>query len=199
MEKRQVAIRVHRPSGREKLFFFLAGVITSVPLTIFVELYLGSLLTGLSVFASTVISSVIFAPFVEEFSKAYPLFYRHGETERSIVNLAVYVGLGFGVVEFFEYVFLLNVPVVDRIPGVFFHAASTAITAYGIANRKTVRYYLLAVGLHLTNNLLAIVSPLDFSALITVITVFIAYWLYGKTQERVIKDDYAEVTEFQST
>ena len=91
------------------------------------------------------------------------------------------VGLEFGIVEFLQYVFLLNVPVIDRIPGLFFHPASTAITAYGIANRKTGRYYLLAVGLNFTNNFLAVVSPAPFSVLVSGVTVLIAYQLYLST------------------
>ena len=198
MEIKQITIKVHRPSTREKGFYFLAGVITSVPMAVFFETYLQSALGGLSTIVATVISVAFAAPFVEEFSKTFPLFYRHGETQRSIINLAVLVGLGFGIVEFLEYVFLLGVPIIDRIPGLFFHPASTAITAYGIAKRKTGRYYMLAVGLHVANNFLAVISSAPTSILITGLTVVIAYQLYRKTQEIVIKDDYAEITELQS-
>ena len=198
MENRQITIRVHRPSTREKSFYFLAGVVMSVPMAVFFETYMQSALSGLSTIVATVISVAVIAPFVEEFSKAFPLFYRHGETQRSIVNLAVLVGLGFGIVEFLEYIFLLGVPVIDRIPGLFFHPASTAITAYGIGKKKTGRYYMLAVGLHVSNNFLAVVSPAPFSILVSGLTVLIAYNLYCKTQEKIIKDDYAEVTELLS-
>ena len=75
-------------------------------------------------------SAVIFAPFIEEFAKVFPLYYRHGETERSIMNLAVLTGLEFGVTEFVLYVFTLGVPFISRIPGLIFHASSTGITAY---------------------------------------------------------------------
>jgi len=44
---------------------------------------------------------VILAPFIEELAKVFPLFYRHGETERSLVTLGLLIGLGFGVAEFF--------------------------------------------------------------------------------------------------
>jgi len=192
-----ITIKVHVPSTREKSFFFLAGVIMSVPMAVFFEAYLDSALSGLSTIVATIISVALIAPFVEEFSKAFPLFYRHGETQRSIVILAVCVGLGFGIVEFLEYVFLLHVPVIDRIPGLFFHPASTAITAYGIATKKTTRYYLLAVGLHFANNFSAIISPVPISTIIVAITVVIAYRLYTKTQETIIPDDYAEVTEVE--
>jgi len=198
VESKQITIKVHRPGTREKGFYFVAGIIISVPMAVFFETYLQAALSGLSTIVATVISVAVIAPFVEEFSKAFPLFYRHGETQRSVVNLAVCVGLGFGIVEFLEYVLLLGVPVVDRIPSLFFHPASTAITAYGIAKRKTGRYYALAVGLHFANNFLAVISPAPISILITGITVLIAYRLYGKTQEIIIKDDYAEVTELES-
>jgi RsiW-degrading membrane proteinase PrsW (M82 family) len=198
MERKHIAIKVHRPSRRELTFFFLAGVIMSVPMTVFVDQYLISALSWLPTVAVTIISAVIFAPFVEEFSKAFALFYRHGETQRSIMTLAICVGLGFAIVEFLEYVFLLGVPAIDRIPGIFFHPASTSITAYGIATRKTTRYYLLAVGLHFANNFLAVFLPGLTSIFVVAITVFIAYQLYNKTQEEIIEDDYAEVMELKT-
>ena len=74
MESKYINIKVHRPSSREKTFFLFAGVMTRVPLTIFIEQYLESLLSGFSVLLATVISVVIFAPSVEELSKAYPYF-----------------------------------------------------------------------------------------------------------------------------
>ena len=89
-------------------------------------------------FFAQVCSSVIFAPFVEEFAKVFPLIYRHGETERSLLDLGILVGLGFGVTEFALYVFTLGAPVLSRVPGVIFHASSTGITAYGIAKKKPI-------------------------------------------------------------
>lgn len=198
MERKHIAIKVHRPSRREMTFFFLAGAIMSVPITVFVEQYLVSALSLLPTVVVTIITAVIFAPFVEEFAKSYALLYRHGETQRSIIALAVLVGLGFGLVEFLEYVFLLGAPATDRMPGLFFHPASVAITAYGIASRKTKRYYLAAVGLHFANNLLAVFFSGYGSIFVVAATVFIAYQLYSKTQEKIIQDDYAEVTEVLS-
>ena len=105
MAKNEVTVSLHRPSFNEKMFFLLSGAIVSVPLTLFVEQNFGNpLLTGFSAFDVTLITVAVFAPFVEEFSKIFPLFYRHGETQRSIFNLALFVGLGFGIVEFFTYV-----------------------------------------------------------------------------------------------
>ena len=49
------------------------------------------------------------APFIEELAKVFPLFYRHGETERSIVMLGILIGLGFGITEFVLYVAVLGV------------------------------------------------------------------------------------------
>jgi RsiW-degrading membrane proteinase PrsW (M82 family) len=77
---------------------------------------------------------------VEEVAKVFPLFYRHGETERSIFNLGVLVGLGFGVTEFALYVFTLNAFFIFRLPGIIFHASSAGITAYGIAKKKPVLF-----------------------------------------------------------
>ncbi len=98
---------------------------------------------------------IILAPFIEELAKVFPLFYRHGETERSIVTLGILIGLGFGISELVLYVAFLGVPLIDRIPGVIFHASSAAITAYGIAKKNPLPYYLLAVVLHVANNFFA--------------------------------------------
>ena len=89
----------------------------------------------LSLFYATLCSTAIAAPFIEEFTKDYPLFYRHGESERSIFTLGFLVGLGFGVSEFFVYVLALGVLILIKVPGIFFHAASTSISAYGIAKK----------------------------------------------------------------
>ena len=107
----------------------------SIPLTIFVASLANPLLVGIETTVATLISTALFAPFVEEFSKIFPLYYRHGETQRSILDLAIMVGLGFGIVELLTYVFLAGVSVFPRIPGLFFHPSSTAIAAYGIARK----------------------------------------------------------------
>ena len=148
MEKNHVTIHIHRPSTNEKAFFLLSRAIVSVPLTLFVEQFANPFLGGLSTFDITLITVALFAPFVEEFSKVFPLFYRHGETQRSIFNLALFVGLGFGIVEFITYVATYGPAIIpDRIPGLFFHPASTSITAYGIATKRPAPYYLAAVSL----------------------------------------------------
>jgi hypothetical protein len=98
------------------------------------------------------------------------------------------VGLGFAIVELLEYVFLFGTPVVYRIPGLFFHPSSTAIAAYGIAKKKPLPFYLLAVTLHFGANFLAIVNPFPISGSILVVglTVFLAYRFYIGTKEKVI-------------
>src|SRR4030042_1950616 len=111
-------------SVREMLFFFLCGVVISIPLTLFIYQYSNTLMAGLVPLIATFIARTIFAPFVEEFAKAYPLFYRHGETERSIFSLALSVGIGFAIVELATYVSALEVPVATRLPGLFFHPTS---------------------------------------------------------------------------
>ena len=188
MEGTKRTIKIHKPDLDEKIFFFLMGVAISVPLTLFIYRYLDLLLVGIDPFLIAFFSRVIFAPFVEEFSKAYPLFYRHGETERNIFNLSLIVGLGFGIVEFLTYVFVLGVPVIFRVPGIIFHSASTAISGYGIAKKRPVPYYLIAVILHLTNNYVSLTNPYPLvgSALVVSITVFIAWWLRKDTKDDVL-------------
>jgi hypothetical protein len=188
MGEGECVIKIHKPDVDEKLFFFLCGVITSVPLTLFVAQFANSFLSGMDMFYATLISAAGFTPFIEEFAKVFPLFYRHGETERSIFSLALFVGLGFGVVELLTYAFLLGVNPIARLPGLFFHPASTAIAAYGIATKRPLPFYLVAVSLHFANNFLAVVSPsgIPFSGIITAITVLLCWRLYSRTRERFI-------------
>jgi RsiW-degrading membrane proteinase PrsW (M82 family) len=60
---------------------------------------------------------IVLDPFIEEILKVSPLFYRHGETERSLETLGLSIGLGFGIAEFVEYVVFGGVPFIVRIPG----------------------------------------------------------------------------------
>ena len=188
MKPEECVIPIHKPKTTEMLFFFSCGIIMSVPISIFTASLADSLLVGLDAFLATLISTAVFTPFIEEFSKVFPLYFRHGETQRSILNLAIMVGLGFGIVELFTYVFLIGTPVVFRLPGLFFHPASTAIEAYGIATKRPLIFYALAVSLHFANNFLAIVNPFPFSASIFVLglTVWLVWTFYRRTQEKVI-------------
>ena len=190
MQEEKVIIQIHKPDASELLFFFACGAIISIPLTLFIYQYIEPILIGLDPFTATFISSAIFAPFVEEFSKAYPLFYRHGETERSIFNLALLVGLGFGIVELATYV-SLGVPIISRLPGLFFHPASASITAYGIATKRPVPFYVAAVALHFSYNFLALMSRLDFpigffAFFVMAITLFSSWQLRNRTKAKII-------------
>ena len=185
----KAVIPVHKPDVKEKIFFFISGLLMSVPFTLFLSDFTDSLCNVLPIFFGQVCSIVLFAPFIEEFAKVFPLYYRHGETERSIMTLAVLTGLGFGLTEFVLYVFTLGELYTSRIPGLIFHASSAGITAYGIAKKKPLRFYLVAVSLHLTNNLFAL---LDASLLylpgigVLVATYLLAWRLYQRTSENVV-------------
>ena len=177
--KRECVIPLHKPGTREKIFFFASGLLVSVPFALFFAQFYD--------FLPLLISSAIIAPFIEELAKVFPLFYRHGETERSIVTLGILIGLGFGVTELVLYVFVLGVSPLDRIPGVVFHASSAGITAYGIAKKFPLPFYLIAVGLHVANNFFALIGD-QFLGLIVqllvLITVFyLAYYLYNKASK----------------
>ena len=119
-------------------------------------------------------SIAIFTPFIEEFAKAYPLFYRHGESVRSLFLLGFLVGFGFGFAEFLLYVLVYNQLWFVRVPAVFFHAASTSIVAYGIRASRSWLFYLVAVVLHFAVNFAAL---FPFLWWITMIALFIAYYL----------------------
>jgi len=192
----EVVISVHRPSLGEKLFFLLSGMVSSVPLTLLVNQFASSFLGSLSLFYAVLVSVVLFSPFVEEFAKAFPLLYRHGETERSIFTLGLLVGLGFGLAEFVLYVFVLGVPFVYRLGGIVFHAASTSITAYGIATKRAGLFYLVSVGLHFSNNLVAFVfSLVDPAAVfgpgslgsyaVMAATLFLSLRCYNRASEKI--------------
>jgi RsiW-degrading membrane proteinase PrsW (M82 family) len=188
MAEGKVTIHLHKPDADELIFFFLCGVVISVPLTLFIYQYTDALLVGLNAFTIALVSQVIIAPFIEEFSKAYPLFYRHGETQRSIFNLGLLVGLGFGLVEMLTYVSVLNTPLVYRLPGLLFHPASASITAYGIAIKRPLPFYLLAVFFHFSNNYFALISniPLIASIFVVTATVLAAWQLHSRTKEKIV-------------
>jgi RsiW-degrading membrane proteinase PrsW (M82 family) len=187
--EQKATISVHKPDLKEKIFFLLSGLLVSVPFTLFFSDFSNSLCVAMPLLFAQVCSSVIFAPFIEEVAKVFPLFYRHGETERSILDLGIIVGLGFGVTEFALYVFTLGSFFLSRIPGVIFHASSTCITSYGIAKKKPVPFYLISVALHLANNLLALFSN-SFSyipGLLILITAYLLAWrLYLRTSETIV-------------
>lgn len=187
MESLQESIlSVHKPDTKEKIFFFFSGLLVSVPLTLFFSNFADTLCVALSPIFAEICSIVVFAPFIEEFAKVFPLFYRHGETERSIMILAILTGLGFGITEFMLYVFALGVPFIYRISGVLFHASSAGITAYGIAKRRPLLYYFIAVLLHLVNNLFAVVDTLLLylpGVAVLVGALFLAWRFYCRTSE----------------
>ncbi len=166
-------IPIHKPKLREYLFFFASGILISIPFAAFFEqLYPAAFPVALLV--------IVLAPLIEELAKVYPLFYRHGETERSLVTLGLLIGLGFGIAELVEYVVVGGVPLVVRLPGIIFHASSATITAYGVAKKKPLPYYLIAVGLHLVNNFFAVASDFlgIFVQLLVLITAYLLAWRY---------------------
>jgi RsiW-degrading membrane proteinase PrsW (M82 family) len=137
-------------------------------------------------FFFTLFSVAILPPLIEEFAKAYPIFYRHGETERSIFVLGFLSGLGFGVTEFFFYV-IAGAPIYIRIFGVFFHAANTSIIAYGITKKQVLKFYSLAVFLHALNNFSALFGIFYLvGGLTALLTAFsLSYYFYTITKEKI--------------
>jgi len=177
-------IPIHKPDLREYAFFFASGIVVSIPFAVFFEsLYPQA--------ASVAVLVIVFAPFVEELAKVFPLFYRHGETQRSIVTLGLLIGLGFGIAEFVEYVVFNGVPPLVRLPGVVFHASSATIAAYGVAKKNPLPYYLVAVLLHVANNFFTFSADIlgvmaDLLVLITVYLLAWRYWHQAKTDVIVV-------------
>ena len=182
VEAGSCAHSIRRLDLNKKLFFFISGVIVSIPFTVYAKTLMNHLYAMMPVLLFKVFSTAVFSPFVEEFAKAYPLLYRKEDSERSILTHGVLVGLGFGIAELLIYVIRLGAPISTRVPGVLFHAASTSIAAYGIAKRRSLLPYLGAVTLHLFNNLSAI---LDLGFIIAgypilIATSSIAWYLHRK-------------------
>ncbi|MFA5872208.1 MAG: PrsW family glutamic-type intramembrane protease [Parcubacteria group bacterium] len=189
-ECKSIIIPVHKPDITEKLFFLLSGMILSVPLTLFVSNISASLLrVNLSSFPGQLIIAAIIAPLLEEFAKAFPLFYRHGETEKSLISLGFYTGLGFGIIEFIFYAFAFGAILPIRFFAVLFHATNTSLVAYGIAKKKPAHFYFLAVLLHFTNNFTALLG--NIWLVLGIPAVFLSYILalilYRKAKDEIIK------------
>lgn len=192
-------LHLHRPSVREKLTFLFAGIISSAPFPLVVDSVISFyLFLNWPYYQSVFILTVIAAPIVEELAKIYPLFYRHGETKKSLLTLAFYVGLGFGITEFIFYVFLAGVPFYYRLPGIFFHASSVIISAFGVGKHQFLRYFLLSIFLHAGYNFLILTAQLDHlrdinSIMITIlafsfvaITYVLAIIFYNRAPEEKI-------------
>jgi len=180
---------VHRPRLPEKLFFLFSGAVISTPFPALANsLVMYFLALSLPGFQAALISIAIVAPILEEFAKAYPLFYRHGETERSLFILGFLTGLGFGIAEFLLYVFALQAPVIERLPLILFHATTTTIVAYGIGRYKAFIFYIIAVGLHFFYNLSILAGDLwivgAYAAVI--ISYLLSWYLYHQTCEKTI-------------
>lgn len=163
------------------LSFFIQGLIGSAILTLIFESLARSFLVD---FFRTEVAGfillVIVAPIVEEYFKIYPLLRRKNENKASIIIYGFFIGLGFGLSEFFIYVFVANVPFLIRLPGLFFHAASASIAANGIVRGDLMKYYLIAVFLHAMVNFFAELGEVWILGGLgsVIITYILAYYYY---------------------
>jgi RsiW-degrading membrane proteinase PrsW (M82 family) len=177
--ERQCIIHLHKPSIKELIFFFSCGILVSFPFVLFFN--------AIYPFFPYALVIVVLAPFIEELAKVFPLFYRHGETEKSLVKLGTLIGLGFGISELVLYVFLYGQPLIARVPGVIFHASSAGITAFGISKKNPLPYYLIAASLHVTYNFFALEDPgvLGWiaNAIVLVLAYLLAWRFYHKASE----------------
>jgi len=170
------------------LFFLSSGIIVSIPMALFFEPSTSFLSDYFPPLEASILAIAVLAPIIEEFAKAYPLFYRHGESQKSLFTMGFLVGVGFGVVEFFAYVLLAGYPWYVRLPGIFFHAALTSIVAYGIAAKHSAMFYLIAVFFHSSNNFMAILEgPVLLYALLLATAFSLSYILYTKASKQVIE------------
>lgn len=164
-----------REGNKERLFFFLSGIIVGVPVALFFESISAQYFTSLGM-------ATIIAPLIEEFAKADPLFFRYERPARTLMRLGLLSGLGFGLAEFAVYV-TLGAPFLLRMPAIGFHAAGTAIIGYGVSRQKTIQFYLLSVALHFLNNLFAGLGDLWFVGIgATLASYYLAWRFYRKAQ-----------------
>jgi hypothetical protein len=119
---------------------------------------------------------------IEELLKAVPLLYRHIDVKKSIMNLAIYLGFGFGFSELILYVVNFDVPIRSRIPSLIFHPISAIIIAYGINKGQTLKFFLISLFSHSGSNFLKLVNP-DWVfgwLVINIIAVVLAVSLYNE-------------------
>ena len=174
----------YRGSFQTYSWFFLQGLIGSAFLTIIFENFAsGLLLDILEPQIAKFISIVILAPLIEEYFKIYPLFRRRSGDPRTLILFGFSIGLGFGVAEFLIYVFMVNIPVLIRLPGLLFHGASTVIATMGIIKGDLAKYYTVAVIVHAAINFLAQLGTVYIiGGLGTVLfTYVLAYKFYRST------------------
>jgi len=178
----------------KKAFFFLSGVLISIPLTIHYRKFVEPLFYKIPLFRGQrwiliePIRKALFTPLLEEFAKAYPILNRRDDKDRSLVTLGFLVGLGFGIAESFMYISRGDASIITRVllPSLF-HAASTAIVAYGIAKDRPIRSYLASVTLHSLHNLPAALKKfVQLPWVLTnwpveLVTFSIAFFLLRKT------------------
>ena len=191
MEKTSTTtIPLHHPGLLEMASYLIQGFIVSVAISVFLETlakdYVAVAIPGL--FGYIILVS-FFAPLIEEFTKVFPLLYRHAETEKSIIKLGFLSGLGFGFAEFALYAFYFNAPIVIRLPEMFFHAANTSIVAYGVTRQQFSKYYLVAVLFHFANNFLTFFGDIWYIGGFGVIalTFYLAWKFYGKSSDSYLK------------
>jgi RsiW-degrading membrane proteinase PrsW (M82 family) len=164
-------VRNNKPIS-EYIFFYFSGMIVGVPVAVFFE-------SIFHLWFSTLGVATLIAPLVEEFAKAQSLFYRYEKSSRHLMQIGFLSGLGFGLAEFFFYIYR-GVPFLIRLPAIGFHAAGTSIIGYGVSNQNTLKYYLLAVTLHFLNNLYAALGfwlPGGLTATITAYLIALILYL----------------------
>ena len=162
--------------NKERVFFFLSGIIVGVPVALFFESISDQYFTAFG-------AATIIAPLIEEFAKADPLFFRYERPARTLMRLGLLSGLGFGLAEFVVYV-SLGTAFYLRIPAIGFHAAGTAIIGYGVFRQKTIQFYFLSAALHFLNNLFAGFGELWLVGGIgaTLASYYLAWRFYRKAQ-----------------
>ncbi len=119
----------------------------------------------------------------------------------AIISLGSFIGAGFGFVEAchiigpaFQYRTLTSIVLAERVFSTMFHIGTAAVIGYGLARRKTLRFWLFALVVHfiLTYSLF-FHGVLSFGLLqflhilISVVVLLLAIWWqwsYGKTVSR---------------
>ena len=204
---------------------FVWGAVFSVIVAVFVSAALFQIYTSVApayvLFGSkqtleALVLAVVIAPFVEEAAKALGVLgataYMNRVQDGIVYGAAS--GLGFSATEnlFYGVAFLVEfgprasimLVIVRSVSSTLLHASATSATGYGMGKRavsggatRVMPYYLLAVGMHASFNLLVSLSELyrgtigDSAYLLVVAAWIFAIVAFGVARGRIMKGDRA--------
>jgi len=191
-----ITIPLDGPDLKEKMFFFASEILGSVSLTLFIDQFADSFLASLPDFYATFFFSSYYRAFSGRVFQSFSALLSPWRNSQIRIHTRTSGWPRVWHIRLFTYVLVLGAPILSRLSGIVFHSASTSITAYGIATKRTTPFYLIAVGLHGSNNFFA--TLMHFSTLSTgqvglwsigavfplATALLFSNYLYGKVSEK---------------